>query len=454
MLTTQIEERAQAVRIPQRIWTRTWFIFLIALGLRLAVVPFFAGGLLDLQRDHWGFGWEAGRIARSLASGHGFSSPFSSSTGPTAWMGPTYPALLAAVFKLFGIYSQASAYAILSLNCFFAALTCFPLRFIAVTAFGESVALLSTWTWALFPYSIDFSGGLVWPTVLTALLFTSVIAMTIALERNFSPRRWIFYGVVCALAALTEPALLPGLAASGLWLAYRLRRRGLPWTFFWRTALAGLVFLLCVSPWFLRNQRVFGRFVPFRSNFWLVLYQGNTWDSFDLYPDWANPPHNPSEMAQYARLGEVAYMTEKRQQAIAEIRDNPGRFIATTLRRIVFTWTGAWNLSPEYRRAEPFTLPNIIMTSLLTFLSLRGLAFAFRSARRFAFLFATVLLVFPAVYYITHPSMEYRHPLDTLLVLLSVSGFFARATKPKIESAASDLEPKTADHLQAVFSER
>jgi hypothetical protein len=61
----------------------------------------------------FGFGWETGRIARSIASGQGFSSPFASGTGPTAWLAPIYPYLLAGVFKVFGVYTNASAVAIL-----------------------------------------------------------------------------------------------------------------------------------------------------------------------------------------------------------------------------------------------------------------------------------------------------------------------------------------------------
>jgi len=69
-------------------------------------------------------------------------------------MGPTYPVLLAGVFKLLGIYSKASAYVILSLNCLFAALTCFPLRSIARTAFGDRTSIPVAWGWAFFPYSL------------------------------------------------------------------------------------------------------------------------------------------------------------------------------------------------------------------------------------------------------------------------------------------------------------
>src|SRR5258708_32685628 len=71
------------------------FIALVALAIRLAVIPFVIGATLDPDRDHWNFGWEEGRIARSIAAGEGFSSPLFGKTGPTAWTTPVYPGLLA-----------------------------------------------------------------------------------------------------------------------------------------------------------------------------------------------------------------------------------------------------------------------------------------------------------------------------------------------------------------------
>ena len=82
--------------------------------------------------------------------------------------------------------------------------------------------------------------------------------------------------------------------------------------------------------------------------------------------------------------------------------------------------------------------------TLLSILAARGLALAFRSVRRLAVLLALVLLVYPAVYYITHPSMAYRHPIDPVLVLLSVSAFTARASKQETYVMKADNEGVTA----------
>ncbi len=87
---------------------------LVALAVRLVVMVFLLPEQLEPERDHWHFGYEAGRIARSIVEGHGFGSPLFEDTGPTAWMTPVYPYLVAGVFKVFGVYTKTSAIVLLS----------------------------------------------------------------------------------------------------------------------------------------------------------------------------------------------------------------------------------------------------------------------------------------------------------------------------------------------------
>ena len=108
-------------RESQRRGERTFFWTVIAaLAVRLAVMAFVYPTALSPARDHWRFGGEAGRIARSLATGQGYSSPYFADTGPTAWLAPVFPLLLAGVFKSFGVYTKGAALAILSFDCLLA----------------------------------------------------------------------------------------------------------------------------------------------------------------------------------------------------------------------------------------------------------------------------------------------------------------------------------------------
>ena len=122
-------------------------IAFVALAVRLAVIPFIYHDWMDpFVLEHWAFG----RIARSIASGHGFGSPFAD-TGSSALLPPVYSYLLAGIFKVFGIETRASVLAALSLNSVFSALTCVPVFLLARQAFGQRVAKWAGWGWAFSP---------------------------------------------------------------------------------------------------------------------------------------------------------------------------------------------------------------------------------------------------------------------------------------------------------------
>jgi 4-amino-4-deoxy-L-arabinose transferase-like glycosyltransferase len=413
----------------------------LALAIRIAVIPFLIDGFTDSVRDYWNFGCEEGRIATSMAAGEGFSSPLFGKTGPTAWSAPVYPSLLAAVFLVFGIHTHASAWAILILNGLFSALTCIPIYFMTRRAFGRSPALWAGWVWALFPYAIYFSVGYMWGHSLDALMVALVLWCTLAIEDETNTLRWMAYGVLWGVAALTIPVILSSLPLLWGWLIWRRRRRGMERG--GRQAAAFLALLLTVSPWFVRNYRTFGRFVPFRNQFGLVLWDGNTGDTSDLYPDWTNPAHNDSEMEKYRTLGELAFMREKRGEAIAFIRCYPGLFLWLTAKRIIFTWTGFWSLRPDYLAGEPFAFPNIAFCTSISVLLLIGLRRAYQIDPQAVVPFLLLLFSYPLVYYVTHPGMDQRHPLDPVcVVFLGVLGSAFAKSRVR-EPVLTQLDPES-----------
>src|ERR1700726_14510 len=52
-------------------------------------------------------GMEMGWLAKSILDGKGLSSPFGVPTGPSAFVAPGYPILVAGVFGIFGSYTLA-----------------------------------------------------------------------------------------------------------------------------------------------------------------------------------------------------------------------------------------------------------------------------------------------------------------------------------------------------------
>lgn len=416
-----------------------WMV-LVALVLRLVVMSFLYPERTDPYRDHWRLGGEAGRIARSITLGEGFSNPLFGQTGPTAWLAPLFPYLLAGIFKLFGIYSKTSAIAALALDCLLSALTCIPVYFIARKHFGEATAAGAGWFWAFFPYAIFFSADFIWATTLTTLLMALVFLSAICLEDSSSIWPWIGFGALSGMGGLTDPVVMSVAPVLGAWAWYRLYMSGRRWLA--PGLFAVLAVTLVVSPWFIRNYETFHKVIPFRSCLGLEVYFGNNLDSWHWGPPGYHPSDNEEEWHEYQQLGEIAYVNKKFHQGLAFIDSHRLLYARQTLRRVIYLWTGFWSFGHRYLAEEPADPFNIVFCTGLTVLTLMGLRRAWRVDTAIAMPYVLVFLLFPMIYYLTHPEDYYRRPIDPQYVVLAAYAVVAWVAERKRRKA--NVSPKVA----------
>src|SRR5271156_1541236 len=282
--------------------------WMVGIALFLRVGWILAGHTYKFKStdDNFGFGWEMGRIAAAIASGHGFSNPFGAATGPTAWEPPLYPYLTAGVFQIFGIYSRLSAFVLLSINSVFSALTCIPIFLIARRIFSEKVAVASAWTWALLPYAMTWSTRWVWETSLSALLVAVIFWLALTMDERDGLRPWLWFGLLWGIAALNSTVLIAFLPASGLWAWYHRAKRRKPSLL--GIVLASAVFIACVTPWTLRNYRTFGKFIFIRDNLGAELHLGNSRGADGTWMQYLHPTQDVYAMRMYTSMGELAYI--------------------------------------------------------------------------------------------------------------------------------------------------
>jgi hypothetical protein len=421
----------------------TWLplILIVALGLRLG---FAWNQERKIPRDLVGlvpFMQETGNIAFSIALGQGFGSPYWQETGPTAWLTPVYPYMVAGAYRIFGIHTPHAFFAMVLLNILFSAATCIPIFYIGKRVAGLGVASIAAWLWTIFPNAWIIPFEWIWDTSLSALLMATILWATLRVVdgdaraedvsatgggpiavRTGSWRGWSGYGLLWGFALMTNPSLgvmLPFLIG---WALYRLGRGGEPeCRMRWRgPALAVGIAILCCVPWTVRNYRVFHRFIPLRSNFAFELWLGNN-HNFDPQSQIV-PPANPerAEIHNYIHMGETAFMEEKWDEAVLFMRSHPKLEMILFARRIVATWTGMDNPVRGFRDSDsPMTRMALASNFLAGIGTLCGIVVLFFRRSRYAFLLAAFPIFFPVVYYVTHASLRYRHPVDPVVMLLT-----------------------------------
>jgi hypothetical protein len=441
-------------------------IFWVGFVVRVLYITLAHTYRIRVAEDHFQFGWEAGRIARALVTGYGYSDPFANAylahTGPTAWLPPLYPLLLAAIFRVFGVFTHASAWVLFTIQSAFSAATALATWEIAARCFNRRVALWSAWLWALYPAAMQYAVRWPWEMTITTALFAFTLVLALRLRGidnesrpprtlNLEPRtrQWLLFGLLWGLIALTNSTLLIFLPVCGLWIL--LPHLGAPFMRPHRESgpppaslvgrmsgiigplLAALLFLACIAPWTIRNQRVFHTFIPLRGNLGAEMYLGNGPGSNGLLMEYDHPFQSPEQLRLYASLGEVRYVAQRGALARAFIAAHPAHFAADVARRVYFFWAGVPHPSDEAWYNEAGRTLNFAFLSIV---GLLGLALALRRRIPAAGLFAFAFVLLPIPYYLVTVHARFRHPLEPLICILAVY-LFQSAERPKRPSKSA-----------------
>ncbi len=382
--------------------------------------------------DHFQFGWEMARIARALVTGYGYSDPFHGHTGPTAWVTPAYPLLIAGVFKLFGVYSAFSAWVLLAVNCVLNALMVRTTWEIAARCFSnESIARWSAWIWALYPAAMQYAVKWIWEMTLTAFLFSCVLVLALRMRgvgelRVVAPAsrqttaRWALFGLLWGAIALCNPEICIVLPVMGLWI---LAGAGRQWArLLGRAAVGALLCVALIAPWSWRNWQAFHHFVPLRGNFGAELYLGNGPGAVGLLMEYNHPGESATQLQQYRSMGEVAYVRMRGEMAKEAIRADWPRFWRLSARRLYYFWFSVPHPSDDAPYVEYGRNLNYQFTSLA---GLLGLGLALRRRIPGSWLFAWIFALLPLLYYFVTVHARFRHPFEPLIVVLGVFLFHA-----------------------------
>ncbi|HZP64012.1 MAG TPA: hypothetical protein VFB28_11400 [Terriglobales bacterium] len=368
-------------------------IFLIALTTRIWIAAQVAP---NKAWEHFYRYNEFAHIASSVVSGCGYCSPWANTPlAPTAVEPPVFSYLLALIFKFAGVYSYKSLCIAILLNALFSAITAVLLFRVAKRDFGAPVAVLATWVWSCWLYEAAM-GIRLWESSLAALLLTAAIFVVPYVSRSRTLLPWLLFGILAAIAGLTNTTLLAVFPLLWFWLWWGARSSQGTGK---RLAVSITTFIVLMIPWTIRNYEVFGRVMPVRDNFGLELWLGNH-EGVTRRFDSDFPILNPSE---YNRLGELRFMEEKRKIAIEFIREHPGQFLGLSANRAFLYWTA----------------PDVAIWLPITVLAWMGLMVALRQKGSDGLPYAIVMIAFPMIYYVTHTFNSYRHPTEPVMFMLA-----------------------------------
>jgi hypothetical protein len=213
-------------------------------------------------------------IALGLLSGHGFSFGAFGYYGPSSVQSPAYPLLLAGLFEVFGADSAGAYAAAMVINAAMGAVGVW-LAYVLVRTLGgdRRTGLVAAGALAVWPsqiYAVTSAQAIVFITV----AMMAIVVLFYRGVRSGSVGVWVAFSIIGALAALTEPVVLPLMMLSGVLVL--TWRSPLSWGARARNAAILLAAgVAIIGPWSVRNRMVHGKWVPIKSTFWVNVWKGN-----------------------------------------------------------------------------------------------------------------------------------------------------------------------------------
>jgi 4-amino-4-deoxy-L-arabinose transferase-like glycosyltransferase len=406
--------RTEAIGLPNALSRRAWCVVFFAVGFTLRF------GFVLWARTYVGsadtvtpFGAEVCRLAAHIAAGEGFQSPFHGvNTGPSAWVSPVYPYLVALVFWFFGSYSVSSALILLGMQSAFAAATGVAMYSLGEKTLGERVGYWAACIWTVSPIFFRWPTSWIWDFAASALLLALAFLSALDTGEKGTRTSWLRIGGLWGLSALLNPALLSLMPFCLFLAAWNNRKAGIRYE---RHLLYALfLFALLISPWLIRNYRVFGRPVFLRDNFWFEFSLGNYHASNGMGWSGKHPDGNPLYRAQVGKLGELGFIEFHKREALEFVRQYPEEFRTLTLNRIRWFWDGTATLYLSHEWWRPWEYWPLSVLGWL------GLLFVLTRRPRGWLLYAAALFLYPIPYYLTYAQPKYRYAIEPELVLLAV----------------------------------
>lgn len=381
-------------------------VLMAAVLLRIAAALYAGDRVAALPGAHDQISYDT--LAQSLVAGNGYQFPenwypFTVAETPTAHWSFLYPLFLAGNYYLFGYHPLLAR---LVQGIIGGILTSLLVYSIGSRLGDKRAALLGAGLTAVYGYFIYYNVMLMTETFFIVLMLAS-LHFALLLKERPSLKNWLLLGLSLGAAILLRQTMLLLVPVILIWLWWELRER----VRLWQLAVPVVIIVLLIIPWTIRNQKVFGQFLPLNSNAGYALYAS-------IHPrlgtDWRNEDIVVPIPDELVGLNEAEINNELTREAIGFVLDDPGRYLLLTLDKTL-----------EYFKFWPSRESGLVSNVTRTFsfglylpFMIWGLLLSLARWRNYL----PVYLLFgfhTAVHLLSWPAPRYRLPADAMLMSLA-----------------------------------
>lgn len=264
--TSAVENVSLSKKVNWPLLAAVMCTFVNGLVISLLVFPTVSG---PVGLENAGDGWA--QNAENIVRGNGFVyNPDQASTFMHGHLKrePAYSLFLASILVVFGTLEPY----MMLFQALINSATCFVLYFIVSKTLNRQVALVASFSYALYPFASWYVPRIAYETLLGFLVALLVLGLVNLFER-LSFARALVVGLLLGITVLCKGMYLLFPFALLLGLMIRFGPRDMRVTGCWVTVVVAMLGLL--SPWIVRNYSVSGEFVPATTHGGVNYFLGN-----------------------------------------------------------------------------------------------------------------------------------------------------------------------------------
>lgn len=336
--------------------------------------------------------------------------------GGTAWEMPLTSIIFGYFYKLFGSETYLVITIRLLQSCMLI-LQAYLLYKISLNIFKNKLTALLTFIIVLlYPYFIYYQALLLSETIFNTFLIISFYYIYMWYKNDFKfDKSFILANIFLILSIYVKAtlSLLVPLLMAGFYFfnTYNFK------TTFKILLYSSIIYILFLSPWWIRNYNIFNTFIPFTTTSSLNLYLGNNPYNLNGGCDWSKDV----DLKLVEKLNKITNEVEKNkaynEEAIKFIKQNPDRFFELALLKL----KRFYSIVPN---AEAYSTGYYKWISIISYgpILILFLISILVHIKLYKQLMAIYLLIiyFTLIHMVVIASLRYRLPIEPFMILLSM----------------------------------
>jgi hypothetical protein len=280
---------------------------------------------------------------------------------------------------------------------------------------NPTIAFLTLITVLFYPYFVFYQGLLLSENIFITILVAAFYFIYSWYEKGLTiDRYFVFANIFLTLTLYSKGTLsyLPPLLMVGFYFFNRFTIRDSLKIL----AYSLVIYMVTMSPWWIRNYMIFDKFVPFTTSSGMNFYLGNNPHNLTGGCDWKSDVDIDIVNKMFAIEDELEENDTFKQEAIRFIKKNPDRFLELAWLKLKRFYSIVPNAS-QFSKGK-YKYISILSYGVVFILAIISMLYHIRYWQKLSAMYI-LFLYFTLIHVVFIASLRYRLPVEIFMIILA-----------------------------------